>query len=113
MKKETISIHVELDDSNIPNRLSWSSSDNPKGKTEDEAKAFLLSIFSKDQSDTLKIDLWTKEMQVSEMDRLFYNTLKGLADTYKKATNNSNLASDMARFAQYFGEETDILPRSS
>ena len=113
MKKEKISISVELDESNVPSKLTWSSSDNPSGKGDDEAKAFLLSIFSKSQLDTLKIDLWTKEMQVSEMDRLFYNTLKGLSETYLKATNNNQLASDLARFAQYFGEETDILPRSS
>ncbi len=113
MKKETISIKVELDESNVPSKLTWRSSDHPNKKGEEEAKAFLLSIFSKDQMDTLKIDLWTKEMQVSEMDRLFYNTLKGLSETYKKATNNTNMASDMARFAQYFGEETDILPKSS
>ncbi len=113
MKKETISINVELDESNVPIKLTWRSSDHPNNKGEEEAKAFLLSIFSKDQMDTLKIDLWTKEMQVSEMDRLFYNTLKGLSETYKKATNNTNMASDMARFAQYFGEETDILPKSS
>lgn len=113
MKKETIAINVELDESNVPSKLTWTSSDNPVGQKVDEAKAFLLSIFSKDQMDTLKIDLWTKEMQVSEMDRLFYNTLKGLAETYHKATNNNQLSSDMARFAQYFGEETDILPKST
>ncbi|MEE9374336.1 MAG: gliding motility protein GldC [Saprospiraceae bacterium] len=112
MKKETISITIELDDSKVPSRLTWDSSDNPKGKKNEEAKAFLLSIFSKEKLETLKIDLWTKEMQVSEMDRLFYNTLKGLAETYKKATHNNDLASDMDRFAQYFGEEVDILPRS-
>ena len=113
MKKEKIILGVELDEKKVPSKLSWSSSDHPSGNHKEEAKAFLLSVFSKTQLETLKIDLWTKEMQVTEMNQFFYNTLKGLADTYKNATNNNELASQIARFAQFFGEETDILPRSS
>ena len=61
--------------------------------------------------DTIKIDLWTKEMQVVEMDRFFFQTLKGLSDTYFKATNNAELASAMRQFVQYFGEQTEIIPK--
>ena len=32
----------------------------------------LLSLFDKDDLDTLKIDLWTKDMQVMEMDRFWH-----------------------------------------
>ena len=110
MKREKIIINVELDDGNVPSKLVWSSTDNPSGRVDTEAKAFLISLFSKEDKETLKIDLWTKEMQVSEMDRFFYNTIKGLADTYKRATNNVSLAEDMAHFANYFGEKTKILP---
>jgi len=112
MKKEKIILSVELDEGNVPTKLSWTSSDNPSGESVSEAKAFLLSLFSKSDQETLKIDLWTKEMQVAEMDRLFYNTIKGLSETYKKATNNTPLAEDMAHFAQYFGEKTEILPKT-
>jgi len=113
MKKEKITLGVQLDETKVPAKLTWSSTDSPNPNHGEEAKAFLLSIFSKDQLDTLKIDLWTKEMQVTEMNTFFYNTLKGLADTYKNATNNTELANQIARFAQFFGEETDVLPKSS
>ncbi len=109
MKKEKIILNVELDDSNIPSGISWQNSDQGGAGTTTEAKAFLLSLFDKSNKETLKIDLWTKEMQVSEMDRLMYYTLKGLADTYKKATRNETLGDDLAHFAKYFGEKTEIL----
>jgi hypothetical protein len=41
-----------------------------------------------------------------------YQTLRGLADTYYRATQNRELATDMQQFVQYFGEKTEILPKS-
>jgi len=40
-----------------------------------------------------------------------YQTLRGLADTYRNATNNSKLANDMQKFVEYFGQETEIIPK--
>jgi gliding motility-associated protein GldC len=92
--------------------LDWIAPDNPNHNDPQECKAMLLSLFDKESKDTLKIDLWTTEMQVVEMDRFMYQTLRSLSDTYFKATQNKNLAVDMQRFVQYFGEETEILPKS-
>ena len=72
----------------------------------------LLSLFDRDHLDTLKIDLWTKDMQVSEMDRFFYQTFRAMCDTYYRATQNGNMANDMQRFTQYFGEKTEVIPKS-
>ncbi|MDX1478988.1 MAG: gliding motility protein GldC, partial [Saprospiraceae bacterium] len=71
----------------------------------------LVSFFDKASKDTLKIDLWTKEMQVAEMDRFIYHSIKAMADTYYKSTGNRQLASAMQQFATYFGEEAEIIPR--
>lgn len=106
-----IKITVGLDQENVPIHLDWLSDDNPNGDTPQECKAMLLALFDKENLDTLKIDLWTKEMQVVEMDRFFFQTLRGLADTYFRATQNKELASDMQRFVQYFGEKTEVLPK--
>ncbi len=108
--KKSINIQLGLDKERMPIEMYWSATDSPKKQ---ECKALLLSMFDKDYKDTLKIDLWTKEMQVVEMDRFMYQTLKSLADTYFRATKNQKLAGDMQRFAQYFAEETEIIPRES
>ena len=51
-------------------------------------------------------------MQVQEMDRFFYQTLRGLADTYLRATRNDPMAKAMEDFAQFFGEKAGIIPVS-
>ncbi|RLD17636.1 MAG: gliding motility protein GldC [Bacteroidetes bacterium] len=107
-----IRINVTLDSDKIPSKITWSASDKgPDSKS--EAKAILLSLFDVEQKDTLKIDLWTKEMQVNEMDRFFYNTLRALADTYVRATGNEKLAGAMQQFAAYFGEQSEVLKKET
>ncbi len=110
-KKSNINIEIGLDEERMPVDIKWNASDGPDGPGRKAAKAFLLSIFDKHSKDTLRIDLWTKEMQVIEMDRFMFQTLRALADTYFKATQNAKLAADMQRFVQYFGEETEIIPK--
>lgn len=109
--KNTIKIDVHLNEDKHPTNITWNSTANPSDTKDSECKAMLLSLFDKDHLDTYKIDLWTSEMQVAEMDRFMFQTLKALADTYFKATRNQELANDMQRFVQYFGEETEILTK--
>ena len=111
IKQRQIKIKVGLNEENIPVDLTWQAEDNPNGRTPQECKAILLSFFDKNTMDTLKIDLWTKDMQVMEMDRFFYQTLRALGDTYFRATQNRDLAADIQRFVQYFGEKTEVIPK--
>jgi len=108
-KESTITVKVGLDENKHPKRVMWSSDDNPSGNELQEAKGMLISFFDKEHLDTYKIDLWTHEMQIAEMDRFIFQTLRGLSDTYHKATGNAELANDMRKFVQYFGEKTKIL----
>jgi gliding motility-associated protein GldC len=112
VKESTIQINVGLNAENVPVAMDWFSTDNPENISVAPCKAMLLSLFDSDNRDTLKIDLWTDELQVQEMDRFMYQTMRGLADTYFKATQNKDLAADMQRFVQYFGEKTELLPKS-
>lgn len=109
-KTSQINIQVGMNAEAMPVRIDWSASDS---NTEPgDAKAMLLSLFDRETKDTLKIDLWTKDMQVIEMDRFFYQTLRALSDTYVRATGNNKLGSQMAQFVQFFGEETEVLPKT-
>lgn len=106
-----IQIAVGLNDERRPVTLQWRAEDDPTGDQDRACKAMLLSLFDEETKDTLKIDLWTEDMQVVEMDRFFYQTLRSLADTYFRATQNRELAEDMQRFAHYFGEQTGAIPK--
>ena len=111
-KETKIEVTVSLNEEKIPVGISWEAEDGSnKGPT--DCKAMMLAFFDKSTKETQKIDLWTKEMQVVEMDRFFFQTLRSMADTYYKATQNAQLASDMQRFVQYFGEQTEIIPKNS
>ncbi len=102
-------IDVSLGEDAIPSEISWTATDQKQ--MNQKAKAMLLSIFDEETRETLKIDLWTREMQVVEMDRFFYHTFRALSDTYFRATNNVKLANAIKQFVQYFGEETEILKK--
>ncbi len=110
-RTSTIEIKVGLDENNVPEQIRWKAEDAGNDTPSTKAKAMLLSVFDEENLETMKIDLWTKQMQVNEMDRFFFQTLRALADTYYKATQNAKLATDMQRFVQYFGEETEIIPK--
>ncbi len=105
VQTKNIVIRVGLDEDNMPVEMQWQAEGSPARAT----KAMLLSLFDAENKETMKIDLWTLDMQVVEMDHLVFNTLRGLADTYFKATQNQALAVDFQRFVQYFGEKTEII----
>ncbi|NNE29321.1 MAG: gliding motility protein GldC [Saprospiraceae bacterium] len=108
MKKSTIEINISLDEKSLPENIFWQNRSEGAGQ---DAKAMLVSFFDKESLETLKIDLWTKDMQINEMDRFMYHSLRGLADTYFNATRNQKLATEMRKFVQYFGEQTEILAK--
>jgi gliding motility-associated protein GldC len=110
VRKSHINIQVGLNEQNIPAKIEWQAEDNPEQKKFQECKGLLLALFDKETKETLKIDLWTTEMQIIEMDRFIYQTLRSLTDTYYKATQNQELAVEMQKFVQYFGERTEIIP---
>lgn len=110
-KQSEIMVRVGLDEENMPIAMEWAASDNPAGSAPQAIKGMLLSLFSERQKETLKIDLWTKDMQVQEMDRFVYQTLRGLAESYFKATQNKELANAMQQFVFYFGQQTNVIPK--
>jgi gliding motility-associated protein GldC len=106
--KNRIVLEVELDDEKMPEKISWDAG-NPEDEGFKQSKAFFLTLFDKTNRDTLELDLWTKEMQVIEMDRFVFQTLNSLSEMYFRATKNTDLANEMKSFARYFGEKTNIV----
>jgi len=101
-KISNITIQVGLDENNIPEQLRWEASDT--GEKATEAKAILMSIWDEKAKETLRIDLWTKEMRVDEMKRFFHQTLISMADTLERATSEDKMAADMRDFCHHFAE---------
>ena len=100
---------ISLDSNRIPNEIEWSASENPEGSGFKNAKAILISIFNASEPETSRIDLWTKDFPIVEMDKLMFQTLAGLADSYLKATHNQSLTEEFRKFVVLFGRSTNIL----
>lgn len=113
VKTSNIDIEIGMNEAKMPVSIRWKASDNPAQNNFQDSKALLVTLFDEKSKDTLKIDLWTTDLQVAEMDRIMFQTLNALADTYFKATNNRELAGAMQQFARYFGEKTEIIPKEN
>jgi gliding motility-associated protein GldC len=108
-----IKIRVGLNAEKVPVKIEWATSDMHSEGQMEACKAMAIALFDEAHRDTLRIDLWTTDMQVAEMDRFMFQTLRSLSETYLKATNNREMAEQMAQFAHYFGEKTEIIPKES
>ena len=94
-----ILLRVELDENRIPERLHWEAEDG--GIINQEAKAMLLSVWDHKTKETLRIDLWTKDMPMDEMKLFFHQTFPTMADTFYKAND----------FCDYFAEKMDLIKK--
>jgi len=111
-KEATIEIKVALDENKIPEKISWKSSDAPTPQFE-ECKAFMLALWDKERKQTLKVDLYTKEMQIDEMDFFVMQTLYTMSDFYAKATNKKETAELFRKFALEFSESSGIAKKKT
>lgn len=101
-----ITLRVGLDDNRVPEKLSWSAQDG--GIDNEDAKAMLLSVWDSKNQESLKIDLWTKDMPVDEMKTFFHQTLVSLSETFLKATQDEKMTATMRDFCDYFAEKMDL-----
>ena len=101
-----IKFTIELDENKIPEKLKWDAKDG--GISNEDTKAFLISVWDSKQKETLKMDLWTKDMPVDEMKVFFHQTLVSLSDTFMKATQDEKMTATMKDFCDYFAEKLDL-----
>ena len=104
--KSTIELQVELDENRIPEKLSWTAKDG--GVNKEEAKAMMLSVWDSKAQETLRIDLWTKDMPVDEMKQFFHQTLVSMANTFERATDDQKMSATMKDFCDYFAEKLEL-----
>lgn len=107
--KSEIKIVVNLDDNKVPESMEWSAEDG--GMKHAPAKAMLLSVWDKNSGDTLKIDLWTKEMMADEMKKFVHQSLMALADTLERSTSEKDAAADMRQFGLLLGEKMNLIQK--
>lgn len=104
--KSKIELTVELDENRVPEKLFWTANDG--GVSNEEAKALMLSVWDSKTQETLRIDLWTKDMPIDEMKVFFHQTLVAMTNTFNKATQDEKMTATMKDFCDYFAEKLEL-----
>jgi|TARA_B110000116_G_C16395283_1_gene384882 gliding motility-associated protein GldC len=102
----SIEINVKLDENKIPEKINWSASDG--GVENEEAKAFLMSIWDADKMETLKIDLWVKDMSIDHMKIFFHQSLVAMTETFFRSTKDEKMTSTLNDFCDYFAKKMEL-----
>ena len=101
-----IEFTVGLDENKVPEKQNWTAEDNDI--INEEAKALMISVWDAKKKDTLKMDLWTKDMPVDEMKQFFHQTLVSMSQTFERATNDEKMSATMRDFCDYFAEKLEL-----
>ncbi len=109
MKKSEIKFTVTLDENKVAEKIDWSASDAHK---ESIAKAVMIGVWDGKEKNTLRIDLWTKDMMVDEMKQFYHQNLLSMADSFGRATGEKEAAQAMRSFAQEFGERMGLVMKN-
>ena len=108
VKTSEISISVGTNANNVPVRMKWTAEDGEIEK--EEASAVFLALWDPKEKNTMKIDLWTKDLSIEEMKQFFHQTLVTMADTFERATGEKNIVEDLRDYCYHFAEKMEILP---
>ena len=98
MKQSEIRVNVELDDKNIPEKIFWTAEDLDNKVT--EAKAINISVWEHSKRETLRLELWTKDMPIIDMKMMCIDTIGGMAETIKNSTGDEKMANAMQALCQ-------------
>ncbi len=99
---------VELDENKLPKKILWEA---PDANEKSSCKSVMIAIWDADESNTLRMDLWTSDMLVDEMKRFFHQNLLSMADTFQKATGEKQLMDELRAYCGYFAEKMELVEK--
>jgi gliding motility-associated protein GldC len=108
MKQSEINFKISLDENNLPEKIDWSATD---GGEQSSSKSLMIALWDARENNTLRIDLWTKDMMVDEMKQFYHQCLLSMADTFERATGETERARELRAFAQDFAQKLDLIQK--
>ena len=107
-KKSEINFTIEMDENNVPEKIKWDAEGSDKGKN-NISKSIMLALWDQDENNTLRIDLWTKEMMVDEMKKFTCQNIITMADSFERATGENAIAEEMREFGKDIAVRLGVL----
>jgi gliding motility-associated protein GldC len=102
-----IKVTVELDGDKLPTRIEWQATES-KDDGPIPCDSLMLSMWDSSRKSSVAIDLWTKDATIDDMNLHFYQMFHKMADTYLRATSNSEMANQIHEFGDGFGESLGL-----
>ncbi len=106
IKKMEIKFIVTRDQEKVPEKIEWNASDMQEQHCVD---AVMISLWDAMENNTLRINLWTRNMLKEEMKMFYHQSLLSMADNFERATGNLEAAQAMRNFAQKLGEKMNLV----
>ncbi|UAM98263.1 gliding motility protein GldC [Polaribacter litorisediminis] len=98
-----VKFKIGLDENKVPEEISWTAIDG--GIDTEQSKAVMISVWDHKKKDTLRMDLWTKDMPIDEMKQFYHQTLVAMAESFERDTDDSKMGATMKDFCDYFAEK--------
>jgi gliding motility-associated protein GldC len=100
MSKSEINFEVELDENDFPESIAWNATNKPGDK--ESTQAVSIAVWDPTEKETMRIDLWTKDMPRDEMRGFYINALAGMAESVEAATGDAEMAKAMIELCERF-----------
>ncbi len=107
MRKTSINFNITVDDNNLPQTIEWEAQDS--GEQKSECKSLMVALWDSKENNTLRIDLWTRDMMVDEMKKFYHQNVMTLTDTYVRATGDEATAAKVKALFSEIGKTNGVL----
>ena len=105
--KQTLKFEVELDENNLPNSIKML--EEKASNSSIDLKALMIGGWDAKRKETLRVDIWTKDMPVNDMFIMYHQNMMGMATSLEKSTGQNKLANALRDYCDFFAKETKIL----
>ena len=105
--KQTLKFEVELDENNLPNSIKML--EDQENNSAIDLKALMIAAWDAKRKETLRVDIWTKDMPVNDMFILYHQNMMGMATSLEKSTGQDKLAQALRDYCDFFAKKTKIL----
>ena len=86
-------VNIEDVEKNIPEKIEWVAEDSLSQDLK-ESKSISLSLWDDKKKNTLRIDLWTKEMTTDDMKKFYIDCLGGLSQSILNSTGDEFMSKE-------------------
>lgn len=105
--KQILKFEVELDENNLPNSIKML--EEKASNSSIDLKALMIAGWDAKRKETLRVDIWTKDMPVNDMFIMYHQNMMGMATSLEKSTGQNKLANALRDYCDFFAKETKIL----